>query len=330
MRKMRKLFVLLIVLAAWATGAQANYAERPEVREFIRELAARHGFEEQALAAVFARVRRADPILEAIKPQPPRARSWEEYRGIFVNERRIAGGLEFWKKHRRTLERAEERYGVPAHYIVAIIGVETLYGRNAGRWRVVEALTTLAFDYPPRSAFFRNELEQYLLLARERKADVFSVRGSYAGAIGIPQFMPSSLRSYAVDFDGDGDVDLVGSPADAIGSVANFLKTHGWVPGERVAHDARVKGDAWRAFADGTVDAKHALGELRAAGVEFDGDAPPVRAALIELETPERPSEYLIGLKNFWVLTRYNRSAFYAAAVHELAQALRKAQDFGK
>jgi membrane-bound lytic murein transglycosylase B len=275
-------------------------------------------------------VRRAEPVLEAIKPQQPKPRSWDEYRGMFVNDKRIGAGIEFWTKHRRALERAEQRYGVPAEYIVAIIGVETFYGRNAGRWRVVEALTTLAFDYSPRAPFFRSELEHYLLLAREQGKDAFSVRGSYAGAIGIPQFMPSSTRRYAVDFDGNGAVDLRRSAVDAIGSVANFLKEHGWQPGTAVLLDARVGGDAWRGLADGTVDPKHAQSDLRAAGVEFDGLPEGVRAVLVELETPERPSEYRIGLHNFWVLTRYNRSAFYASAVHDLAQALRKQPYLGK
>jgi membrane-bound lytic murein transglycosylase B len=274
-------------------------------------------------------VQRAEPVLEAIKPPPPKARSWEEYRGNFVNERRIAAGVEFWRKHRRVLERAEKQYGVPPQYVVAIIGVETLYGRNAGRWRVVDALTTLAFDYPPRAPFFRSELEQYLLLAREHDTDVFSVRGSYAGAIGIPQFMPSSTRRYAVDFDGNGRVDLRRSPTDAIGSVANFLKEHGWLPGGKVLVQARVSGEAWRGFADGTIEPKHALADLRAAGVEFP-EQENTKAALVELEIPDQPSEFRVGLQNFYVLTRYNRSAFYASAVHDLAQAVLKSQDLGR
>jgi len=319
---LRITFVALALAAfpAWAKG----YAERDEVQEFIRELAARHGFAEQDLSHLFSRVRRAEPVLESIKPQPPKARSWEEYRANFVNDKRIAAGVEFWAKHRRALERAESRYGVPPEYVVAIVGVETYYGRNSGRWRVIDSLTTLAFDYPPRASFFRSELEQFLLLAREQGKDAFSMRGSYAGAIGIPQFMPSSTRRYAVDFDGNGTIDLRRSAADAIGSVANFLKEHDWQPGREVLLEARVGGDAWRALADGSVDPKHAQSDLRAAGVEFEGMPEGVRAILVELETPDKPSDYRIGLHNFWVLTRYNRSAFYASAVHDLAQALKK------
>jgi membrane-bound lytic murein transglycosylase B len=323
-----RVFVFLIAFcfpAFVASAKTADYAEREDVKEFIREAVARHGFAETELRHLFSRVRRAEPVLEAIKPPPPKARSWEEYRGNFVNERRVAGGVEFWKKHRRVLERAEQRYGVPAEYIVAIIGVETLYGRHTGRWRVVDALTTLAFDYPPRATYFRGELQEYLLLVREQGRDVFAARGSYAGAIGIPQFMPGSVRRFAVDFDRNGSIDLSRSPADAVGSVANFLREHGWRPGSGVLFEAQVSGEAWRALADGSVDAKHALEDLRRAGVAFAEVSPPepLKAALIELETPERASEFRVGLHNFWVITRYNRSAFYASVVHDLAQAIK-------
>lgn len=315
---------MLAFLAAPSLGADPNYAERPEVREFVREVAARHGFAEEALLAVFSRVERAEPILEAIKPPPPKARSWQEYRGNFVNEQRISGGSNFWKAHRAPLALAEQRYGVPAEYIVAIIGVETFYGRYAGRWRVLDALTTLAFDYPPRSPYFRQELEQYLLLSRDTGADLFDVRGSYAGAIGIPQFMPSSTRRYAVDFDGSGEVDLRRSAADAIGSVANFLKEHGWQAGGPVLLDAHPSGESWRPLADGAVRPKYSPGELRKAGVDFPAVGEEAQVALIELETPDKPSDVRVGLHNFYVLTRYNRSSFYAAAVHDLASAVRK------
>lgn len=328
----RLLLFLLACLNAWPAAANnANYAERPEVQQFIREVVERHGFLEQELLFLFSRVRRTEPVLEAMQP-PPKPRSWEEFRANFVNPRRIAAGTAFWNTHRRALARAGRLYGVPPEIVLGILGVETFYGRNAGRWRVVDALTTLAFDYPPRAPFFRDELEQYLLLTRESGTDVFSMRGSYAGAIGIPQFMPSSTRRYAVDFDGNGTIDLRASAPDAIGSVANFLKGHGWQRGGEVLVEARVSGESWRALADGSVDPKHALAELRAAGVELaqpprEGDA---RAALVELETPERPSEFRVAFRNFWVITRYNRSAFYASAVHDLAVELKKAQKRGR
>ena len=324
---MIRLFLLLLILPA---TAWASYAERPEVQTFVRELVKRHGFVESELKRVFARVKRADPVLEAISRPAERVRTWEEYRSALLTERRLAEGLEFWKKYRRTLERAEKKYGVAPEYVVAIIGVETFYGRNTGNWRVVDALTTLAFDYPPRSSFFRNELEQYLLFARNAGVDVFSVRGSYAGAIGLPQFMPSSTRAYAVDFDGNGHIDLQKSRSDAIGSVANFLKVHGWQRDADVLVNARVAGDAWRPFAEG-LEPKHSMVALREAGIEFDSPQPAgAPVVLVELASGARPSDFRVGLRNFYVITRYNRSAFYAAAVADLARALRQGYDLGR
>ena len=279
--------VLLAFAAPMLAQAPPSYVERAEVKTFISEMVARHGFVEGELNALFSRVYRMDPVLQAIAAPAEIAR-WADYRPIFVNARRIAGGQAFWKTNEAFLERAVREYGVPSEIIVAIIGVETNYGRNAGRWRVVEALATLAFDYPPRASFFRTELENYLVLARDSGLDVFSVRGSYAGAIGIPQFMPGSLRRYAVDFDGDGAIDLSGNAADAIGSVANYLKQHGWRTGEAVQ---RRKGPPDESAGERSIN----LG-----------------------------SERRVGLANFQVLMRYNRSPLYAAAVADLAEALKK------
>jgi membrane-bound lytic murein transglycosylase B len=323
--------LLLALFFCAPAFAQATYAERPEVEAFVRDLARRHGLAETELMRVFERAQRLDPVLEAIARPAERVRTWEEYRALLITERRIVEGVEFWKKHRRTLERAQQKYGVAPQYVVAIIGVETFYGRNTGNWRVVDALTTLAFDYPPRARFFQAELESYLLMAREAGLDVFSVRGSYAGAIGIPQFMPSSARRYAVDFDGNGTIDLQRSSADAIGSVANFLKVHGWQRDADVAVEARVTGEGWRAYADGRFEPKHSLTELRQAGIEFDSPQPAgASGTLVELANADRPSEYRVALRNFYVITRYNRSALYAAAVTDLAFDLRKAYDLGK
>jgi membrane-bound lytic murein transglycosylase B len=327
---MRKLATLLLVLLCSPALASA-YAGRPEVQEFVRDLAKRHGLVEADLQRVFAKAQRLDPVLEAIARPAERVRTWEEYRALLVTERRIAEGVQFWKKFPRTLERAEKKYGVAPEYVVAIIGVETFYGRNTGNWRVVDALTTLAFDYPPRAGFFRSELEAYLLMAREMGIDVFSVRGSYAGAMGIPQFMPSSARRYAVDFDGNGRIDLQNSRTDAIGSVANFLKLHGWQRDADVAVSARVAGDAWRPFMNGRFEPRHSMAELREAGIEFDPPAPAGSSGvLVELPNGEQPSEYRVGLRNFYVITRYNRSALYAAAVADLAKELKKNYDLGR
>ena len=210
----------------------------------------------------------------------------------------------------------------------AIMGVETVYGRNAGNWRVIDALATLAFDYPKRAPFFRSELENYLLFARDHGIDVFSVRGSYAGAIGIPQFMPSSWRKWAVDFDGDGRIDLRESMIDSIGSVASFLTGHGWIAGAPIAFRASVDGEAYvellaRDIRPSLPVAEFARYGVLCAALAQAGLAPDTLAALVELATPDKPSQFWVGLDNFYVITRYNRSSFYAMSVIELAAAIR-------
>ena len=326
------LALLLAVVAATARAEDdelpATYALREDVQEFIRELAARHTFSAEELVLVFSRVRREDAVLAAMRAQPRQTDSWDAYRALFVNERHVRAGLEFWQEHRQALARARRAYGVPEEIIVAIIGIETFYGRNTGRWRVIDALATLAFDYPPRALFFRGELENYLLFARELELDVFAVKGSYAGASGIPQFMPSSYLRYAVDFDGDGATELRTNAADAIGSVANFLKQHGWQRGAPVQRGARVTGAGYEALVAGDPLPRHTLEELARAGVEVRGAPLPAEtpAVLLRLETPERPANYRIGLQNFYVLTRYNRSVFYALSVADLAEQLRAAR----
>lgn len=333
MRALASTLAALIAFACGAVYAQApsppSYAQRAEVRAFVRAMATRHAFDKAQLLRLFRKARREDAVLAAIEPPvAEKAPSWDAYRGIFLSERRIEAGVEFWREHSEPLARAERLYGVPQEYILAIIGVETFYGRHMGRWRVLDALTTLAFDYPPRAEFFRGELEKYLLFARKLGLDALSVRGSYAGAIGIPQFMPSSYLRYAVDFDGDGVADLRRSAADAIGSVANFLKEHGWAAGEAVQLRAKVDGDGYRPYVDAGLRPRYALAELARAGIlpatVIPAGDPP--AALVELETPDAPSEFRIGLQNFYVLTRYNRSSFYASAVADLAEALRAAR----
>jgi membrane-bound lytic murein transglycosylase B len=322
----KRLAALVLALTA-LPALSSGYEKRPEVKSFVREMVERHGFVERELLFLFSRTKKREPILQAISPPGPgRGRSWAEYRAIFVNERQVQGGSAFWKAHEQALERATKEYGVPEEIIVAIVGVETLYGRNMGKWRVVDALTTLAFDYPPRAEFFRSELENYLVFSRDSGFDVFSVLGSYAGAIGIPQFMPSSYLKYAVDFDGSGVTDLRASPVDAIGSVGNFLKQHGWRAGEPIHFPATVSGEAWRPFADGSVLPKHPLAEIQKAGIAFSGGAPATQGILIELGNRDATAEYRVGLQNFYVLTRYNRSSFYASAVTDLAAALRAAR----
>ena len=320
------LALLFIASAAFsAPPAQKPYAKREDVDGFIRQMVEKHGFVDQELKFLFSRARREPAILAAIEPpKDAKARSWLAYRARFVTDARVAEGADFWRRHAAALERAAREYGVPEEIIVAIIGVETVYGRQMGTWRVIDALSTLAFDYAPRAEFFRGELEQYLLFTREAGIDVFSVRGSYAGAIGIPQFMPGSYRRFAVDFDGSGAIDLRASPADAIGSVANFLAKHGWQRGERVELPARVTGEAYRELLKAGIEPKTPLAEMKRYGVETRTElALDTPVALIELESPEAATEYRLGLRNFYALTRYNRSVLYASAVYDLGQEIK-------
>ena len=331
-RRARLLSWLLLTLAlascsSTEAGTAKHYAGRKDVRAFITQMVEKHGFAGEELRALFARAQFQPSIITAITPPPtPRARSWQTYRAMFLTPERIEAGVDFHLEQREALARAAALYGVPEEIIVAIIGVETVYGRNTGSYRVIDALSTLAFDYPPRAEFFRAELENFLLYAREAGIDTLAVKGSYAGAIGIPQFMPGSYRRYAVDLDGDGLPDLSGSFADAIGSVANFLKAHGWQTGEPVAHAAEVQGEDYRKLIDAGIKPGVPCTELAGYGVRFAGTAKAdALCALIELATPEAPSEFLAALTNFYVLTRYNRSSMYAAAVLELAEAVKAA-----
>ncbi len=321
--------VLLAFALSYAITVTAGgqYAEREDVRQFIAEMVDKHGFVRKELRTLLSKARFQPTIIKAITPPiEPRAKSWQAYRALFLTPERIEAGIAFREHHRVALARAVELYGVPEEIIVAIIGVETVYGRNTGSYRVIDALATLAFDYPPRAEFFRGELENYLLYARDAGIDTLALKGSYAGAIGIPQFMPGSYRRYAVDLDGDGKQDLSGSFADAIGSVANFLKAHGWQSGEPVAYAAQVQGENYRSLIAAGIKPTYRYGDLASFGIHAAGEAKTdAPCALIELATPGEASEYLVGLANFYVLTRYNRSSMYAAAVLELAQAVKSA-----
>jgi membrane-bound lytic murein transglycosylase B len=315
---------ILFGVACGAAAAPPAFSDRAEVQAFIVEMVNRHGFVRKDLDTLFRHARLDPDVIRLMTLPPPEVRSWQAYRTTFVSERRVAAGVQFWAQNAAALERAEARYGVSPEVIVGIIGVETEFGRNTGTFRVMDALATLAFDYPRRADFFRSQLEEFLLFAREGGFSVLGVKGSYAGAMGIPQFMPGSYRRYAVDFDGDGRRDLLGSAADAIGSVGNFLVEHGWIPDAKIAFPASVQGEAFRAFADDGVKARHAAVNLRRAGVAFDESVPDdARCALVELASPDAPPEYRVGLHNFFVLTRYNRSNFYASAVTDLAAAVR-------
>jgi membrane-bound lytic murein transglycosylase B len=310
-------------------GAPGNYEKREDVQAFIASLAQRHGFDAKELSQTFADVRKQPDALRLIAP-PPRTfkRSWSAYRARFLDRSRIDGGIEFWTLHQATLERAAGIYGVPPEVIVAIIGVETIYGRVTGNFPVLDTLTTLAFDYPRRADFFRGELESLLLLARDRRLELQDTKGSYAGAIGLPQFMPSSIRNYAVDFDKDGKIDLRNSPVDAIGSVARFLAEHGWVPGGKPYYPTRIGADAQlTSLIEAGIEPQYTTSQLSGFGVSAVGSVPDgAQLALIDLPDGDAAPTYLLGARNFYVVTRYNRSSFYATAVLDLAQELRAAR----
>ena len=316
MNRVTSLFAVFLV--AMSLNVQADYTQRSDVQQFIDEMVEKHGFDRDQLTAKFSTAKRLDGVLESISKPAEKVLTWKEYRPIFVTSKRIRLGNKFLQKNHEALQRAEKEFGVPAEIITAIIGVETYYGKSTGRTQVFDSLVTLGFDYPPRSQFFLSELEQYLLLAREVGFDVRAIRGSYAGAMGMPQFISSSYRHYAVDFDGDGKRDLLNNTVDAIGSVANYFREHGWQPGEEVVVPARVNGQIEETR--NKLKPHTTISDLSRIGVfpqaRLDDDP---KATVITFKGKEG-KEYWLGLDNFYVITRYNRSAMYAMAVYQLSR----------
>ena len=321
---------LLLVLLALLTGPvlATSYTEHPGAEAFIEEMA-EAGFDTDAVRGWLRSAERKQSILDAIS-RPAEAKPWHDYRPIFVNRERIDLGTVYWDKHEDILERVGEKLGVDPRVIVAIIGVETRYGRHAGRYRVLDALTTLGFDYPPRADFFRKELREFFLLSREEGIAPDEALGSYAGAMGHGQFIPSSYRHYAVDFDNDGQRDLWTSPEDILGSVGNYLHVHGWEHEAPVAVPARVEGESHQALLEAGIRPSIPAAQLADYGVTPEtGIAPEARVGLIELETTHGP-KYWVVFNNFYVITRYNRSPLYAMAVHQLAEAIAERRAHGR
>ena len=323
-----RIAVLLGIAGLLGCGvAGADFTDRQDVREYMVELVKEHGFNQQELEEVISSARRRQDVLDLISKPAEKRLEWWEYRRIFLREKTIAQGLEFWAANEAILDQAKDRFGVPPEYVVAIIGVETRWGRVVGRHRVLDALMTLAFDDShPRGAFFRDELTEFLLLAREEGKNPLDLKGSYAGAMGYGQFMPSSFRHYAVDFDGDGLRDIWKNESDAIGSVANYFQRHGWKGGGPVVVQVDVASDrtsAVDAVANKGVTLGHTVSELQALGVdvgELPGDA---KAAMFRMGL-EQGEECWLGLNNFYVIMRYNRNRLYALAVHQLGQAIKQ------
>ena len=318
---MNNLLRCLFLFAASLAAMPVFSITLPGLSDFIDEMVLKHDFKRDELTGLFAQVEHKPEIIDAIS-RPSTRKPWPEYRAAFVNAYRIRHGLAFWKAHRLDLIRAEKKYGVPQAIIVALIGVETLYGKQTGHFRTINALTTLAFDYPRRAVFFRDELENYLLLAREQQFDLLEVRSSYAGAMGIPQFMPSSYRNYAVDFNGNHKIDLLNETSDAIGSVGNYLQGYGWIRGGRVSVRAHLGGGSDM----GAIDTPRSLQEWATAGVmpgvKIRSNA---QARLLDYTVAEG-REFWLGFNNFEVITRYNNSDYYAMSVFQLAEALRVAR----
>jgi len=318
--KMKKKYSVHILLLYFLFGLSFICAEGIDSRDkFISYMESEHGFDSKELSLLFSKTIVSNSILEAIQRPAEKKLLWYQYRKIFLKEKRIKQGAEFWLKNELKLREAEKKFGVPPEIITAIIGVETNYGRNSGSYRVIDSLNTLAFHYPKRAPFFLSELEQFLLLVREQNFIPETLKGSYAGAMGIPQFISSSYRNYAIDFDGDNVVDIWSNPDDVIGSVANYFFQHGWVNEGNVITEVSIKGEEYKNILDEKLQLNIYGSDLKDYGIivnsNFD-DAEKLK--LFEFKLEDR-SEYWLAQNNFYVITRYNHSKLYAMAVYQLA-----------
>jgi membrane-bound lytic murein transglycosylase B len=322
--KVSKFLLCAAALLAASEPAAAIDIKREDVKEFISHMADAYSFKKRALRKLLKGAEFQPAIVEAMGKPAEKAKLWYEYRPIFLTERRIQEGIEFWTAHREALDQASARSGVAPEYMAAILGVETFYGRRTGSYRVLDALVTLSFDYPPREKFFREELEQFLLLTRDGHLDARTVKGSYAGAMGAPQFMPSNYRRFAVDADSNGRVDLWNDWPDVCASVGNYLKEHGWNAGEPVLGEATVLPEKAGDLDGRKLALSETVGSLAAKGVTFDSPLPADAPALLIAADETDGVHWRVGYNNFYVITRYNHSALYAMAVYELAGAVKQ------
>lgn len=315
------------------TEESRKYGDNVQAQEFIATMVKDHDLDPLDMQLLFAEATYKQSIVDAMNRPAERVKEWKDYRKIFVTEKRLRQGVEFWQEHRLTLEKAQADYGVPVEIIVAILGVETYYGRMTGSYRVIDALSTLAFDYPKRSAFFTRELENFLLLSREQDLNPLNLTGSYAGAMGYGQFMPSSYRAYAVDYSGDGVADIWNNPIDAIGSIANYFARHGWETGAPIATRARINGQYNQDIVNKAIKPELTLAALEQQGFTPVAPAMANENLTAEVLSPETKAiplklqgksgvEFWLGLHNFYVITRYNTSFRYAMAVTQLSEQL--------
>ena len=309
----------VIALLPAAVSAD-NYSEHPKAAAFIDLMVKKHGFQAAEVQAVLNSAERKQSILDAISRPAEKTKTWAQYRKIFLGTSRTEQGRIFLKDYAEPLAKAEQQFGVPKEIITAIIGVETRYGRHKGSYRVIDALATLGFDYPPRSQFFSKELENYLLLVKEQQFDVLQVKGSYAGAMGYGQFIPSSYRHYAIDYDGDGIVDIVNNPVDAIGSVANYFKMHKWQPQQPVTVAATISDTVDRSVANQKLKPRLTVAELEDRGYLAASPIDSDQVATAMLLQGDNGEEAWLGLHNFYVITRYNHSELYAMSVYQLSE----------
>ncbi|MFQ3189585.1 MAG: membrane-bound lytic murein transglycosylase B [Paraglaciecola sp.] len=319
-----KLFRPFLVFALCVSGFNIQASPLELQKQFIDLMVEKHQLDRKMVESTLKKATKNDTILQSIA-KPWEAKPWYQYYPIFLTEKRLAKGLAFWQTHQKTLERAEQESGVPAEIIVAVIGVETFYGTYKGTYSVLDALVTLGFHYPPRATFFRSELAQLFLLAKEENFDITELKGSYAGAMGWGQFISSSYRHYAVDFDGDGVRDLLNNPEDAIGSVANYFKKHHWEANNDVAFRAQIEGTQYPALLSKSLKYSHQWSQLQNAGVTIATStlSKDISVKLLEFEQKDH-KEYWVGLPNFYVITRYNHSPLYAMAVFQFSQQLKQ------
>lgn len=321
---MHRFFIALTILFSVTAMAATPLSQRAEVKRFITEVSKETKMSKQNLVKIMDQVQLQPKIIEAMN-RPYEKKPWDDYQKLFLTHKRVINGIQYWQDHRIPLQLAEKKYGVPAHMIVAILGIETLYGKNQGQYRVIDALSTLAFNYPKRAPFFRKELKEYLKLCQEQGISPFKYKGSYAGAIGMPQFMPSSYRNYADSFTKKKEKNLLSDHETVIASIANYLKVHGWQPQQGVAQIAKLNKPLPKWIKTNQRKPSYTLKQLKKAGIVPQTAAynVPSKVGVIQLETANGP-EYWLAYPNFYVITRYNSSPQYALAAYLLAQQLQE------